>query len=109
MDQLSRDAEKLFCNMYKQYLEKRSSGLSKTDANYFGDTHLIHETFCPLAPFDDVDELIWELSRNGYIIGVLGDDILSEISITSSAIVYMENRFKNGAKDMLSFLSNFIP
>lgn len=109
MEQLIRDAQKLFCDMYQQYLEKRSSGLSKTDANYFGDTHLIHETFCPLDPFDDVDELIWELNQNGYIIGEPGDDILSEISITSSAIVYMENRFKNGAKDVLSFLSNFIP
>ena len=109
MEQLTRDAQKLLCGMYKQYLEKCSSGLPKTDANYFGNTYLVHETFCPLTSFADADELIWELSRNGYICGDPGDDILSEISITSSGIVFMENRFKNGIKDVLSFLTNFIP
>lgn len=109
MDQLTRDAQKLLCTMYKQYLEKRSFGLSKAEANYFGNTYLVHETFCPSASFEDVDELIWELNRNGYIFGDPGDDILSEISITSSGIVFMENRFKNGTKDVLSFLANFIP
>lgn len=109
MEQLTRDAQKLLCSMYRQYLEKRSSGSPKTDANYFGDTHLVHEVFCPSASFEDVDELIWELRRNDYILGDPGDDILSEISITSSGIVFMENRFKNGMKDVLSFLANFIP
>lgn len=109
MEQLTRDAQKLLCRMYKQYLERCASGLSKTDANYFGDTYLVHKTFCPSVSFEDVDELIWELRRNDYILGDPGDDILSEVSITSSGIVFMENRFKNGIKDVLSFLANFIP
>ena len=109
MDQLSRDAEKLFCNMYKQYLEKRSSGSSKFDANYFYDTHRVHETFCRDELFDDVDEIVWELKRKGYIVGDRGEDILSNISISSAGIVYMENRFKNGLKEVLSVLANFVP
>ena len=109
MEQLTRDAQKLFCSMYKQYLEKCSSGLSKTDANYFGNTYLVHETFCPLSQFEDVDELVWELCRNDYIYGDPGDDILSDISISSSGIVFAENGVKNGVKDVLSFLANFIP
>ena len=109
MEQLTRDAQKLLRVMYKQYLEKRSSGLSKTGANYFGDTYCVHKAFCPSASFEDTDELIWELSRKGYVLGDLGDDILSQISMTSSGIAFMENRFKNGVKDVLSFLANFIP
>ena len=32
----------------------------------------------------------------------------STISLTDKTIIYMENRFKNGLKDVLSFLSNFV-
>jgi hypothetical protein len=109
MEPLTRDSEKLICSMYKRYTEKRSAGYSKSDAAFFGNTHDIHENFCPTKTFEDVDEMVWELKRNGYIDGDEGENILFEISITSSCIVYMENRFKNGAKDILSFLSNFIP
>ena len=43
--ELTKDSEKLICTMYKRYLEKRSSGLSKSESNYFGDSYTIHESF----------------------------------------------------------------
>lgn len=107
--ELTKDAEKLICVMYKRYLEKRSSGISKSESNYFGDTHTVHESFFPREPFDDIDDSVWELKRTNFISGDYGDNILSEISITSAGLIYMENRFKNGIKDVLTFLSNFIP
>lgn len=107
--ELARDADKLICLMYKAYLEKRKSGQSKSDANYFGDTHTLHETFLPEQPFDDIDETVWELKRADLIIGDCGYDIIFHISLTPSAIIYMENRFKNGLTDVLNFLSTFLP
>ena len=109
MEPLTRESEKLICLMYKQYLKMRSAGYSKADANYFGDTHNLHESFFPSMLFEDFDELVLELKRNGYINGGPGNDILSHIYITSPCIVYMENRFKNGLKDLLTFLANFLP
>lgn len=107
--ELTKDSEKLICTMYKRYLEKRSSGLNKSESNYFGDSHTIHESFSPHEPFDDIDESIWELKRADFISGDYGDNILSDIFITSTGLIFMENRFKNGIKDVLTFLSNFIP
>lgn len=107
--ELTKDAEKLICVMYKRYLEKRSSGQSKSEANYFGDTYTIYESFFPHESLDDIDEFVWELKRADFISGDYGDNILSDISITSNGLIYMENRFKNGIKDVLTFLSNFIP
>lgn len=56
--ELTKDAEKLICVMYKRYLEKHSSGLSKSEANYFGDTYTVHESFFPREPFDDIDNSV---------------------------------------------------
>lgn len=107
--QLTKDAEKLLCLIYKSYLDRCKTNSSQSDCNYFGSTRDIHKNFLPNQYFDDVNELVWELKRNDLINGDTGDNILLEISLTSSAIIYMENRFKNGVKDIADFITKFIP
>lgn len=106
---LTKDAEKLLCAMYKDYLEKRKSGSSKSHANYWGTSHVIHENLLPKWSFEDVDDICRELSRAEMIKCGWGDNIALYISISDLGIIYMENRFKNGLKDVASFLGNFIP
>ena len=87
MDDLTKEQKHLLVSMYKEVLN-RQPALSMEDAN----------------KFDDSDQLIELFSLNASS----GDDLANDISLSDKTIVCMENRFKNGLKDVLSFLSNFI-
>lgn len=106
---ITKDAEKLLCTLYKEYLERRKNGLSKSEANYFDSSDEINQRFFPEWTSDDTSDICWELKRANLIFCFPGDDLANEVSLTSDAIIRMENRFKNGIVDVLKFLSNFIP
>lgn len=106
---LTKDSEKLLCAMYRDYLEKRKSGISKSKANFFESSHVLHENLLPVWSFQDVDDTCRELSRSGLIQCHWADNIAVFISISDIGISYMENRFKNGLKEVGEFLSNFLP
>lgn len=108
---LTNDSEKLICIMYKNYLEKRKSGLTKSESNYFESSHVIHEGLLPEWSFDDVDDTCRELSRAGLISCLWADNIAVNISISDLGIVYMENRFKNGSNEAIASIPDlpFIP
>lgn len=101
---LTKDSEKLICVIYKDYLEKRKSGVIKSDANYYYNSHVIHENLIPKWSFDDVDDTCRELSRAGLITCKWADNIAYHISTSDSGIIYMENRFKDGLIGVIDFL-----
>lgn len=107
--ELSKDAQKLIHLMYKNYLEKRHSGLSKSDAAAFGSSQDIHDILLPDWLVEDIDETCRELDSADMLICFYADECAYHVSLSDSCIVYMENRFKNGLKDVLSFLAQFIP
>ena len=100
---LTKDAQKMVAVLYKDYLERRESGETKAQAKTFdGD--------CPARLFPDdpkadsmetFRELNRKFSMKCYLNGsfVLNDDI----------IIFMENRFRNGLKDIVNALAPFIP
>ena len=53
----------------------------------------------------DIDDSLMELGRNGYLKIYIGGDF----ELTDQSIVYMENRFKNGLKELAAFISQFVP
>lgn len=108
MDDLTKEQQKLLVSMYKEVLNRQST-LSFEYSNHFTDSDQIRDLFCPEKKSEHVSELCWKLKSKGYIDCEPGDDLANEISLTDKTIIYMENRFKNGIKDILSFLSNFIP
>lgn len=105
---LTKDSEKLLCLLYKDYLEKRKSGLSKSNSNSFGSSRDIHVRLCPDWIFKDVDDTCRELSRAGLLHCAWADNIAYHVILSDSAIIYMENRFKNGLLSVIDFLSSFI-
>lgn len=107
--ELTKDAEKLICQLYKKYLEKRKSNISKSNARTFGSSHNIHEDLCPNLLFEDVDDTCRELSRAGLVNCLWADNIAYEVFLSDSGIIYMENRFKNDIIAVSSFISQFIP
>ena len=107
--ELTKDSQKLICLLYKSYLEKRKSGCSKSAANNFGSSHNIHEALCPDWIFEDVDDTCRELSRAGMLDCFWADSIAYSVSISDSGIVYMQNRFKNGLKEVANLVKDFKP
>lgn len=107
--ELTKDSDKMICVLYKDYLEKRKSGLSKSKSNAFGDSHNIHQNLFPDWIFEDVDDTCRELSRSGLLNCLWADGIAYKVSLSDIGIIYMENRFKSNILSITEFISKFIP
>lgn len=102
--ELTRDGERMTAAIYKSYLEKRKAGQSKSEAKCFSSDALKRDYFCDESLSDFMDtlrEVTKTFSCKEFIDG--------SFVLSNSLIVYMENRFKNGLADVLSFLAQFIP
>ena len=107
MNDLTNEQKHLLVAMYKEVLSRKST-VPMEQAYHFKDSdELIDLLSLDMSP-DHVADLCWKLSSKGYITCYSGDDLAEAISLTDKTIIYMENRFKNGLKDVLSFLSNFV-
>jgi len=107
--ELSKESHKLLCILYKEYLTRRKSNTPKVDAKFFTSAHEIHEKFLQDILFEDVNGACAELSRKELIHCSWYDNTAYSITITDDGIIYMENRFKNGLKDVLDFLTLLKP
>ena len=101
---LSRDAHKLLVQLYKLYLERRKSGLSKCDSRDFGSYENIMQMLDSSLSADDMNDTLLELKRAEYLSALFADDVCCESCLTDSAIIEMENRFKDGLASVVSFL-----
>lgn len=106
MNDLTKEQKKLLVSIYKEVLS-RQPALSMEMANAFKDSDQLIELFSLDLSSDYVSSLCWNLEAKGYITCSPGDDLANNISLSDKTIVFMENKFKNGLKDVLSFLSNF--
>lgn len=108
MDDLTKEQQKLLVSMYKEVLS-RQPALSFEDSNYFEDSDHIRDLFFREETSDYVANICWNLESNGYIECDPGDDLANNVVLTNKTIIYMENRFKNGIKDIVTFLASLIP
>ena len=106
---LTKDADKLLCILYKDYLIKVKNGLSKSKSSYFGDSNEITTKYLPNCHPEDVAKTCWELHSSGYLTCSSGDDLANHVTFTPNGIAYMENRFKNNLKEVIDCISKFIP
>lgn len=103
--QLTKDADKLICFMYKSYLSKRKDGIDKLNSKRFEFLEIRAFKCCSSWNNDDVKATIAEISRAGYGSMFLDGGFLAN----DHFIVYMENRFKNGLNEVVDFITKFIP
>lgn len=108
MDDLTKDAKKLLCEIYKAYLEKCKTDISKKDANMFSSCDSIHKEIVPKWKLADVEEACRELNNEDFINCSWYDNTGFNISLTTKAISTLENRFKNDLKAILKFLSSLV-
>lgn len=105
MAQLTKDADKLICSIYKTYLERRKSGVSKINAMHFEPDFYKSGKILSSWIESDVSVTLGELKRAGFVkLFIRGN-----FQIMDDGIIYMENRFKNGLSEVTDFISKFIP
>lgn len=104
MDNLTKDAKRVISAAYAAYLKKMECGTPKMSAKNIQKEDLLGVYLHDITPRDYL-EIRSEINRAlGCTTYLDGSFVLPD-----SAIIYMENRFKNGIKDVLSFLAQFIP
>ena len=100
---LTKEPPKALALMYRAYLRRRESGVSKSDATVFdipsGEWSLLLEQYPPIE--DSLDEL----SRQNCI----SQDLIGNVTIQDSAIAELETQTADKIKEFLSFCSQFIP
>lgn len=101
MQDLTRDGDKLICCLYKMYLEARRNGVDKPDARQFEDGFWNQSGFLIKMPEEDAKDTVFELERAG-LVEMYTD---GGFKLTDAAIVYMEQRFANGVKDVLDYIA----
>lgn len=102
---LTKDADRLLCTIYKEYLLRRKSGISKLDAKNFREFDSWSKELFPHANYDNLKETVCELTKALHI----PMNMECGFWLSDEAIVYMENRFRDGMVGVLSFLSQFLP
>lgn len=108
MNDLTNEQKYLLVSMYKEVLS-RQPALSFGKANYFLNSDEVRDMFLPDDSSEYVSDLCWKLHRKGYLICQRGDNLANDIELTDDIVIYMENRFSNGIRDVIQFLTNFIP
>ena len=103
MDDLTNEQKRLLVSMYQEVLS-RQPALSMEQANFFKNSDQLIELFSLDMSSKYVSELCWKLKTKGYIACYRGDNLANDISLSDQTIIYMENKFKNGLKDVLSCL-----
>mgnify|MGYP004695670755 CR=1 FL=1 len=100
--ELTKDTYKDLCLIYKAYLEKRKSGISKEQSMYFEDND---DSLEITGSYDDFYSSLCELKSN-QLIKLYVD---GGFQLTPSAISLMENRFKKGISEVIDFILDIVP
>lgn len=103
--QLTNDADKVICCIYKIFLQKRKNGIDKSDARRFKLDTLKGEHKLSSWSDSDLTDALMELIRSKLVDANLG----ATFKLSDLGIVYMENRFKNGLNDVVDFISKLLP
>ena len=100
---LTKDADKLICVIYKEYLSRRKAGADKRSAKDFGDPFSWPESFSQEFSVNDFSDTLPELKHAGLINLYIHDGF----QIKDDAIIYMEQRFPDGISGVLEWMAKF--
>lgn len=107
---LTKDADYLICLIYKYYLELRQNGISKSEAKSLGSSRDVNTDIIPEWSFNDTDDTCRELINKNLLTNrIYMDNYCGYMTLSDEGIIYMENRFKNGFKQLTDFIAKFIP
>lgn len=102
---LTKDADKMICCIYKTFLQRRKNGNSKSFARQFDENYFSTDKFLFSWHNDDLNDTLLEIARAGLVKIYIGGNF----ELTDQGIIYMENRFINGLKEVSDLITKFIP
>jgi hypothetical protein len=105
MEPITNNANKVLCCFYKEFLERRKLNMSIRDSSRFTYEFFSSDKLFSKWHKSDIDTNLMELGNKKYISAYIG----SQFQLTNEAIIYLENRFQNGAKEVIDLISKFIP
>lgn len=101
---LSRDADKMICTLYRDYLERRKNGRPKREARQFEEIIYWGAKKMPKVHPLDLEETFKELNRTFHFKTYINGNF----ELNDDCVIYMEGRFKKGLKEVIEFLAKFI-
>ena len=108
MDDLTKEQHHVITSLYKEFL-CRQPALPSDKARVFSDASFIQENIFPEYSLDKIVSLCCSLKNAGYLSCMNYDNTVYNVTISDKTIIHMEQRFSNGLKDVVSFLSKLIP
>lgn len=109
---LTSEAEALLMIFYREYCQRRSSGVRISAASYFGDGSAIHAQLAPHLSEDDLSDLCSELCGADMILADFADDHVIDVRISRYGVGWLDHRFSRNLKTVSEFLANlatFLP
>lgn len=106
---LTKEAKTVLYHLYKEYLIRRGNNVPRSRAKFFSSIESIQTSLFPDWLLEDVDDVLRELGRNGFLDNSYADDTVYTCSLSDAAIVKMENQKKETLLTVTDFISKFIP
>ena len=100
--QLTKNADKMLCLIYKIYLKRIKDGSDMEQASVFEYSFTEEDKAFDKMGASAVRSAIAELGDAGYIRRYTDGGF----RLNQSAVVKMENRFKDGLKDLMDFIGS---
>ena len=106
---LTKQAKTVLYHMYKEYLVRRDNQIPRSRAKEFGSAESIHTSLFPDCSLEDIEDVLRELDRNGFLNNHYADDTIYDCELSDSAIVKMESQKKEALLTVADFISKFVP
>lgn len=98
---LTKDADKMLCEIYAVYMQRRKSDVPKAQAKSFYSQQLWPEKYAEKWNSPDGKETLRELRRAKLVVL----DIVGGFGLQDEAIVYMESRVKSNVSEVAKWIS----
>lgn len=98
---LTKDADKLICLIYKEFLSRRDSGVARRQAKDFAEPRQWPASFLQTFREEDIGDTLAELKRACFVRYYINGGFQLE----DQGIIYMEQRFPNGIAQVLDWLA----
>lgn len=107
---LTKDAKKPLYLMYKEYKTRRKNGIGRIEARNFDSSAAIRESLSLDETIEDIDDMLRELVRAGYVNGMWADETwYAMVTLTNQAVQELEQVPVKTLESAASVLANFIP
>lgn len=100
---LTRESEYILVSMYKEFLDRYNSGITRDKSKLLGHQDNILN-LVPEIPKQDITGLLAELIEKNVVSGTATSNIFYFVSLTTNGITYMENRFGNKVEKVIKSL-----